>query len=98
MTTGVGPASRSPTTRYHVSCPFQLISAMSGLLVIERVMACREAAVAVVDEQWTFDVTDLRRVPAARMEAAAARRIDRARHLALEHDALAARSVVVGLD
>ena len=58
------------------------------------VVAGSEATVAVVDERWRLDAADLRRVPAAGMEPASARRVDRAWHLALEDDALAARSLV----
>src|SRR6266566_1514955 len=93
MTTGVGPESSSPTTRYHVSCPFHGMrpSNISGSFLEQGMMARRVAAVAVVHERRTLDVADLGGVGATRMEAAAARRVDRARYLALEHDPLTAR-------
>ena len=57
---------------------------------VQRVVAGGEAAAAVVDERRPLGRADLGRVAAARVEAAAGRRVDRARHLALEHDPLAA--------
>ena len=54
-------------------------------------VAGREVPAAVRDERRLLDRADLRRVAAARVEAAAGRRRDRARHVALEHDALALR-------
>src|SRR3954471_10282054 len=61
-------------------------------------MAGSEAPVAEVRERRTYVAADLRRVRASRVEAAAARRRDRARHLALEHDLLARRDLLAGVD
>src|SRR6478672_3897107 len=58
------------------------------LVDVERVMAGGEMAVAVVDERRLYFLADIGRVAAARMEAAAARRVDRARDVSLEHDPL----------
>ena len=55
----------------------------------ERVVAGREVAAAVVDERRLDRRADVRRVAAARVEAAAGRRVDRARDVALQHDPLA---------
>jgi len=44
----------------------------------------------VIRERWPLDPADVGRRSAARMEAAARGRRDRARHLSLEDDALAA--------
>src|ERR1700730_1728120 len=111
MTTGVCGAveSSSPTMRYHVSWPSRRIRPSWAVIslsflgagngAVERVVARRQAGASVVDERRPLDAADLCGVATARVEAAPARRVDRARHLALEHDALAGRgSVVVGLD
>ena len=51
-------------------------------------MTSGEMSVAVIDERRLHLLAHLRRVAAPRMEAAAARRGDRARDVPLEHDAL----------
>src|SRR4051794_41806288 len=61
-------------------------------------MAGGEAAVPEVRERRAYLAAHLGRVRAARVEAAAARRRDRARHLALEHDLLARRDLLAGVD
>ena len=48
------------------------------------------------DQRRLVGRADLGRVAAARVEAAAARRVDRARHVALEHDPLALRRSRIG--
>jgi hypothetical protein len=56
---------------------------------IERMVTSSKVSIAVIDE-WRLDLlTHLGRVSAAWMEAATARWIDRARHVALENDPLA---------
>ena len=54
-------------------------------------MTGRQVAGRVRDQRRLVRRADGGRVAAARMEVAAARRVDRARHVALEHDALALR-------
>src|SRR5206468_11588893 len=119
MTTGVSvdAGSSSPTTRYHVSCAFQVMrpscsvtsASLSGLigrlrrdgrLAGERMVAGGEAPAPEVGERRLHCAADLGRVAATRMEATPARRVDGARHLALEDDALPRRSrlLVVRLD
>src|SRR3954469_9050057 len=99
MTTGVLPTSRSPTTWYQVSCPFHVKrSPVNGNGTSERMMAGSEAAVAEVGEGRAHVAADLGRVRAARVEAAGARRRDRARHLALEHDLLPCNHLLAGVD
>src|SRR3954447_4661716 len=99
MTTGVLPTSRSPTIWYQVSCPFHVNrSPVNGNGASERMMAGSEAAVAEVGEGRAHVAADLGRIRAARVEAAAARRRDRARHLALEHYLLARRVLLPRVD
>src|ERR1700730_15643607 len=90
MTTRVGVAPRSPTMRHHISPPFTAMrpSAISCSFREQRMVARGVAPVAVVGEQRTLDLADLGRISAARVEAAAGRRIDRARDLPLQHDSL----------
>src|SRR3984893_5579514 len=90
MTIGVGVESSSPTMLYHVSWPFHAMrpSDISCSFREQRMVARGVAPVAVVGEQRTLDLADLGRVSAARVEAAAGRRIDRARYLPLQHDSL----------
>ena len=59
------------------------------LVDVERMVAGRKVAVAVVDERWLDLAADVGRVAAARVESAARRRVDRRGHVALEHDPLA---------
>src|SRR4051794_7517333 len=102
MTAGACSAagSSAPTTRYHVvcvshsTCPSTAATAMSALLLV-----CMQGVVARGDvpgraegpQRRLLERTDLGRVAAARVEAATRRRGHRARHVAGEHDALAAR-------
>ena len=81
---------REPTPRRRPSPGSRGLHARESLLVhVERVVAGGEVAVAVVHERRLDLGADLRRVAAARVEAAAGGRVDRARHVALEHDPLA---------
>src|SRR5215210_1390857 len=97
MTTGVFEASgsRSPTILYHVSWPSQCIRPSCPVLSCssfwragQGVMTGGEVTAAVVDERRPLHTADLGRVAASRMEAAATRGVDRARHLPGEDDAL----------
>src|SRR5207248_3047442 len=72
--------------------PFRDLDPLQGRLIdIERMMTSGEVTVAVYDEWRLALLAHVGRVPAARMEAAIARRVDRARHLALEYDPLPLR-------
>ena len=55
---------------------------------VQRVVTRGQVAVAVIDERRLHLRADVGRVPAARMEAAAGRRPDRARHVSFEDDPL----------
>src|SRR6476620_2161390 len=111
MTTGVCPSdSTSPTTRYHVSCPFQAMrpsrsstsSSFRGAVLdtdgcqaAERVVAGGNAPIAVVGQRRLDRTADLGCVPAPGVEPAAGRWVDRTRNLTLEHDGGTTRTHVV---
>ena len=65
---------------------------LDRLTRIERMMARRQRTLEPLDEQRLLLRTDLLRTPAPGAEPAAARRVDRRRHVTLEHDAVALRS------
>ena len=56
------------------------------LVDVERVMTSGKMPVAIVDERRLELFAHVGRIAAARMKAAAAGRVDRARHVSLEHD------------